>query len=78
MLEFKIPYPVSGDMSAVHFASGAGYSFHYDFFNTWQPPTLAALVAHCVNGGLQCDARGYDQHHPDRGATLDAAYRLIG
>jgi len=25
---------------------------------------------HCVVGGLQCDARGYDQTHPEAGAAL--------
>jgi hypothetical protein len=41
MLEMKIPYPVSGDMSAVHLASGAGYTWHYDFFNGWTEATRA-------------------------------------
>ena len=67
MLEFKIAFPVSGDMSGVHLASGRGYSWHYDFFNAWDPPTLAALVTHCINGGLQCDPRGFDLYKPDRG-----------
>ncbi|MET7744266.1 DUF1996 domain-containing protein [Streptomyces sp. NPDC005385] len=76
MIEFKMAFPVNGDMSQVKLASGAGYSFHYDFFNAWDAPTLKALVDHCVVGGLQCDARGYDQTHPEAGAALDANYRL--
>lgn len=76
MIEFKMAFPVNGDMSQVRLASGAGYSFHYDFFNAWDAPTLKALVDHCVVGGLQCDARGYDQTHPEAGAALDANYRL--
>lgn len=76
MLEFKIAFPISGDLRGVQFASGEGSSWHYDFFNAWDPATLAALVKHCINGGLQCDARGYDQHKPSRGAALDASYRL--
>ena len=44
----------------------ARYSWHYDFFNAWDPPTLAALVKHCINGGLQCDPRGFDLYKPDR------------
>ncbi|MCX5285034.1 MULTISPECIES: DUF1996 domain-containing protein [unclassified Streptomyces] len=76
MIEFKMAFPVNGDMSKVKLASGAGYSFHYDFFNAWDAPTLKALVDHCVVGGLQCDARGYDQTHPEAGAALDANYRL--
>ncbi|MDL2078987.1 DUF1996 domain-containing protein [Streptomyces sp. GXMU-J15] len=76
MIEFKMAFPVDGDMSQVRLASGRGYSFHYDFFNAWHEPTLAALVEHCVVGGLQCNARGYDETHPERGAALGPDYRL--
>jgi hypothetical protein len=76
MIEFKMAWPVSGDMSQVHFSSGRGYSFHYDVFNAWDPPTLAALTSHCINGGLQCDPRGFDQYKPDRGAALNENYEL--
>ncbi len=78
MLEFKMAFPVSGDMSGVHLASGRGYSWHYDFFNAWDPETLAALVRHCINGGLQCDPRGFDLYKPDRGSVLGPNYRLPG
>jgi hypothetical protein len=63
-------------MSQVHLSSGRGFSFHYDFFNAWDPATLNAMVTHCINGGLQCDARGYDQSQPDKGAALDQNYEL--
>ncbi|CCK24947.1 secreted protein [Streptomyces davaonensis JCM 4913] len=76
MVEFKMAFPVDGDMSQVRLASGRGYSFHYDFFNAWHEPTLAALVDHCVVGGLQCNARGYDETHPEEGAALGPDYRL--
>ena len=76
MIEFKMAWPVSGDMSQVHFSSGRGYSFHYDVFNAWDVPTLAALTTHCINGGLQCDPRGFDQYKPDRGAALNENYEL--
>lgn len=76
MIEFKMAFPVDGDMSDVHLSSGRGYSFHYDFFNAWDEPTLSAMVEHCINGGLQCDPRGYDQYHPERGAVLDEDYLL--
>ena len=76
MLEFKIAFPADGDESQIHLASGRGYSWHYDFFNAWDPPTLAALVSHCINGGLQCDPRGFDLYKPDRGAALNANYQL--
>jgi len=78
MLEFKIAFPVSGNMSQVRLSSGRGYSWHYDFMNAWDEPTLAALVSHCINGGLQCDPRGYDQYKPHRGQVLGANYRLPG
>ncbi|MEU8265239.1 DUF1996 domain-containing protein [Micromonospora sp. NPDC048999] len=76
MIEFKMAFPVSGDMTGVRLSSGRAYSFHYDFYNVWDAPTLAALVRHCINGGLQCDPRGFDQYKPDRGAALNANYEL--
>jgi hypothetical protein len=76
MIEFKMAFPADGDMSQVRLASGRGYSFHYDFFNAWEERTLKAMVDHCIVGGLQCDPRGYDQSHPQRGAVLNAEYRL--
>jgi hypothetical protein len=78
MIEFKMAWPVSGNMANVHFSSGRGYSFHYDVFNAWDVPTLAALSTHCINGGLQCDPRGFDQYKPDRGAALNEHYELPG
>ncbi|GAA2499705.1 DUF1996 domain-containing protein [Winogradskya humida] len=76
MIEFKMAFPVSGTMSAVRLSSGRAYSFHYDFYNAWDAPTLAALVSHCIDGGLQCDPRGFDQYKPDRGAALNENYVL--
>ncbi|MCT2588942.1 DUF1996 domain-containing protein [Streptomyces sp. N2-109] len=76
MIEFKMAFPVNGDLSELRLASGTGHSFHYDFFNAWDEPTLNAMVDHCIVGGLQCDARGYDQTHPERGAALDEDYEL--
>ena len=35
MIEFKMAFPVSGNMSNVRLSSGRGYSFHYDFYNVW-------------------------------------------
>ncbi|MEU5215438.1 DUF1996 domain-containing protein [Streptomyces sp. NPDC020807] len=71
MIEFKMAWPVNGDMSQVRLASGRGYSFHYDFFNAWEERTLKALVDHCINGGLQCDTRGFDLYRPERGQVLN-------
>jgi Domain of unknown function (DUF1996)/F5/8 type C domain len=76
MIEFKMAFPVSGDLYRVRLSSGRGYSFHYDVYNVWDVPTLAALVRHCINGGLQCDPRGFDLYKPDRGAALNEDYVL--
>ncbi|GIF45654.1 hypothetical protein Afe04nite_01930 [Asanoa ferruginea] len=59
-LEFKMAWPVNGNMSKVHFASGAGPTFHYDFFNGWDDRTLAAMVNGCIVAARQCDAQGHD------------------
>jgi hypothetical protein len=75
MVEFKMAFPVSGDMSKVRLSSGAASTWHYDFFNAWEPPVLAALVKHCINAGRQCDARGYDQFDPGAGAALGPDFR---
>ncbi|MGW0504977.1 DUF1996 domain-containing protein [Micromonospora sp. NPDC003241] len=78
MIEFKMAWPVSGDMSQVRLSSGRGYSFHYDFYNVWDTPTLSALVKHCINAGRQCDSRGFDQFEPGAGAALDEQYQVPG
>ncbi|WP_285600259.1 DUF1996 domain-containing protein [Kineosporia sp. NBRC 101731] len=77
MIEFKMAFPVSGDMSKVRLASGRGYSWHYDFFNAWDPTVLSPLVHHCINGGLQCNPRGFDLYKPGRGGVLDENYQLL-
>nr|WP_269330236.1 DUF1996 domain-containing protein [Kineosporia babensis] len=76
MVEIKMGFNVSGDMSQVRLSSGTDWSWHYDFFNGWDEPTLKALVKHCINGGLQCDPRGFDQYKPERGAALNENYEL--
>jgi hypothetical protein len=70
MLEFKMHFKVSGDMSQVHFASGRGFSYHYDFFASWDHDLLSRLVTHCINGGLQCDTYGYDETKDSRGTVI--------
>ena len=76
MLEFKMAFPAGTDTSQVRLSSGLSFSFHYDFFNAWEPAVLNALVTHCINGGLQCDARGYDETQPGKGAALTDQYLL--
>jgi hypothetical protein len=58
--------------------SGPSYSWHADFFSAWSMPTEEALVTQCINGGGQCNTRGYDAHHPERGYVLDATGHLLG
>ena len=38
--------------------------------------TQESLVTQCTNGGGQCDTRGYDPHHPERGYVLNASGHL--
>ena len=76
MIEFKMAFPVSGDMSQVRLSSGRGYSFHYDFFNAWDAGHAGRAGQPLRRGGLQCDARGYDETQPGRGAALNANYQL--
>jgi hypothetical protein len=65
MFELKVPYKLAGGVtSGLAYSSGASYSFHYDFMNGWNPGRQAALVAHCINGGRQCNGFGVDQHKP--------------
>lgn len=77
MLEFKIAYPDTKDSADLRLASGRGYTWHADFFAAWDPKVQEALVTQCINGGGQCDARGYDAHQPRRGRVLDAQGRPI-
>ena len=84
MLEFKISWPVSGDMTDVHFATmdmGGGnimpVTWHYDFMNGWDQTVLSALTQHCINGGLQCTPHGNDIYKPWAGTVLDDAGNLV-
>ena len=79
MIEFKMAWPVSGDMSAGAACPADAATRSTTTSSTpGTPPTLAALVTHCINGGLQCDARGYDETHAEAGAALDQYYQLPG
>ncbi|WP_344061956.1 DUF1996 domain-containing protein [Nostocoides vanveenii] len=33
-------------------AAGAGYTFHADFWNTWEPATLQYMTDQCINTGV--------------------------
>jgi len=65
MFEMKVPYKLPGGVTAgLAYSSGPGYSFHYDFMNGWDPARQAEVVAHCINGGRQCNGLGVDKHKP--------------
>ena len=76
-LEFKMAFPTgSGDTSRFRLSSGRGHSFHYDFFNAWDPATLKALIDGCIRKGFQCNTRGQDQYHPEVPPVLGPDHRL--
>ncbi len=43
-----------------YLASGGIYSEHGDFFNTWNPTAMNALVTVCLNGMKDCDGMEYN------------------
>jgi hypothetical protein len=84
MIEMKISWPVSGDMTGVHLANMAmpdgsimSVNWHYDFMNGWDQTVLSALTQHCINGGLQCTPHGNDIYKPWAGTVLDDAGNLV-
>lgn len=65
MLEAKIPYPLhNGNTTGLTLASGAAYTFHYDFMNGWNAARQAYLVDYCIHGGRQCNGYGVDTKNP--------------
>ncbi|MDR7274100.1 DUF1996 domain-containing protein [Catenuloplanes atrovinosus] len=65
MFEMKVPYKLPGGVTkGLALSSGAANTFHFDFMNGWDPARQAEVIAHCVNGGRQCNGVGYDQHKP--------------
>jgi len=84
MIEMKISWPVSGDMTGVHLASmkmadgsTMNVNWHYDFMNGWDQTVLSALTQHCIDGGLQCTPHGNDIYKPWAGTVLDDAGNLV-
>jgi hypothetical protein len=50
----RLEYPVGTSSSGITLSSGAPYTAHADFWNTWQQPKLNALVADCLNRDVDC------------------------
>jgi Domain of unknown function (DUF1996) len=50
----RLEYPVGTSSSDITLSSGAPYTAHADFWNTWELPKLAALVTGCLNAKKDC------------------------
>ncbi len=47
-------YPVGTRTGTVTLSSGAPYTAHGDFWNTWNQTRLVSLVAYCLNKNIDC------------------------
>jgi hypothetical protein len=52
-LTYSITLPFH-DGRNVHLSSGARYTMHADFFNSWVQLALRRLVDRCIHGGIEC------------------------
>ena len=78
MIEFKLSWP--GRREPVQTSSSpavVGTRSTTTSSTRGTRPSLEALVEHCINGGLQCNPRGFDLYKPWAGGVLDANYNLI-
>ena len=50
----RLEWPVGTSSSGITVASGAPYTAHADFWNTWQQNKLNSLVANCLNRNVNC------------------------
>ena len=50
----RLEWPVGTSSSGITLSSGAPYTAHADFWNTWQQLKLKALVADCLNRDVNC------------------------
>jgi hypothetical protein len=51
---FRLEYPVGTSSSSITLASGAYYTAHADFWNTWDQAGLQKLVTRCLNAHVDC------------------------
>ena len=77
MIEFKMAWPVSGNMSHVRLLQRSGLLVPLRLLQRLGRADPGRADHHCINGGLQCDPRGFDLYKPWAGAVLDASYELI-
>jgi Domain of unknown function (DUF1996) len=55
LLLLEVKYNIhDGASGGFTLASGSIYSVHGDFFNAWDPPTLANLITTCIDAGVSC------------------------
>ena len=50
----RLEFQVGTSSSGITLSSGAPYTAHADFWNTWQQPKLDELVANCLNRDINC------------------------
>jgi hypothetical protein len=50
----RTEYPVGTSSSGITLDSGATYTAHADFWNTWDQPALERLVTNCLNANRDC------------------------
>ncbi|HYN93920.1 MAG TPA: DUF1996 domain-containing protein [Pilimelia sp.] len=53
-MRLNIGYKVGTTTGALTLSSGSVYSIHADFLNSWDQPTLDALVKRCFHGQQNC------------------------
>ncbi len=51
---FRLEQPVGTSSSSITLASGAYYTVHADFWNTWDQTGLQTLVNRCLNAHVDC------------------------
>jgi hypothetical protein len=70
-LTLVIHYPVSGQITSAHLASGPTTTAHGDFFEAWSPQRIQAQVAGCINRGVTCSIVGGTFHTGQGSRDLD-------
>jgi hypothetical protein len=50
----RLEYPIGPSSQGITLASGATYTAHGDFWNTWQQNKLSLLVTGCLNANKDC------------------------
>jgi hypothetical protein len=53
LLEYNVRYQTSGG-PGVTLASGPQYTYHADFFNSWNQSSLVSFIAFCLHTGMAC------------------------